>query len=243
MATVVDGNILGKAEREFGAQQVSGKSELGKEDFLTLLVAQLSHQDPLNPMDDKEFVSQLSEFSSLEQLTNISSGIDEMNGSTSRQEMISAVSFIGKQVRAQGYGLSKQGDTVSSLYFSVTESVSNGFINIYDPNMNLIRTEGIGTKQAGNYEYRWDGYDYKGTKMADGVYSVAMYAEGLDGNPVLVSTEVSGIVAGVQTDSGEQYLRLADGRIVRFLDVSEVVSGDSSTPTTDETEESEETQE
>ncbi|UZP68180.1 flagellar hook assembly protein FlgD [Desulfovibrio mangrovi] len=234
MATAIDGNILGKAEQEFGQLQIRGKSELGKEDFLTLLVAQLSHQDPMNPMDDKEFVSQLSEFSSLEQLTNISGGIKDMNDSTARQEMISAVSFIGKDVRAKGYGLSKQNDSTSSLYFTITEPVANGFINIYDPNMNLVRTESIGTKQPGNYEYQWDGKDYKGTNLADGVYSVAMYAEGLDGNPVLVSTEVSGKVAGVQKDGTEQYLRLADGRVVRFTDVQEVVDTSSSS-NTDET--------
>lgn len=234
MATAIDGNILGRAEQEFGKLQVKGKSDLGKEDFLTLLVAQLSNQDPMNPTDDKEFVSQLSEFSSLEQLTNISGGIDEMNSSTSRQEMISAVSFIGKDVRANGYGLSKQDGTTSSLYFSMTEPVASGFINIYDPNMNLIRTESIGTKQPGNYEYQWDGKDYKGADLADGVYSVAMYAEGLDGKPVLVSTEVSGKVAGVQTEGTAQYLRLSDGRIVKFTDVKEVVDN-SATTTTDDT--------
>ncbi len=234
MATAVDGNILGRAEQEFGSLQVQGKSDLGKEDFLTLLVAQLSHQDPMNPMDDKEFVSQLSEFSSLEQLTNISTGIDEMNNSTGRQEMISAVSFIGKDVRAGGYGLSKADEKVSSLYFTITEPVANGFINIYDPNMNLVRTESIGTKQPGNYEYQWDGNDYQGQDMADGVYSVAMYAEGLDGNPVLISTEVSGTVAGIQTEGTTQYLRLSDGRIVRFTDVKEVVDN-SATNTTDTT--------
>lgn len=239
MASSVGSGIIGRAEQEFGQLQVKGKSDLGKEDFLTLLVAQLSHQDPMNPMDDKEFVSQLSQFSSLEQLTNISGGIKEMNESTTRQEMISAVSFIGKDIRAEGYGVSKTDKGVSSLYFTLNDPVANGYINIYDPNMNLVRTESIGTKQPGNYEYQWDGKDYKGTNLPEGVYSIAMYAESMDGKPILVSTEVSGTVVGVQADGTTQYLRLEDGRMVRFSHVKEVVAKSPPT-TTEETPSSEE---
>ncbi len=219
--------ILGQAERDFdlyGTKAPESKSDLGKDDFLTLLVAQISHQDPLNPMEDTEFTSQLAEFSSLEQLTNISKGVDTMNSGTARQEMLGAVSFIGKQVRADGYTLSKEGENVSTLYFDLDEPMAGGYINVFDSSGGLVRTDPLGAAQAGSYEYIWDGKDYSGNSMPDGVYFTAMAAEGTSGQPVLISTDVSGIVAGVQTDGSTQFLRLSDGRMVNFMDIKEVVN-------------------
>ena len=52
---------------------------LGKDDFLKLLTTQLQHQDPLNPMDDKDFIAQMTQFSTLEQITNMSDGMTRLN--------------------------------------------------------------------------------------------------------------------------------------------------------------------
>lgn len=227
--------LLGRAERElYDSKKFTGKSELEKEDFLTLLVAQLENQDPLNPMDDKEFTAQLAEFSSLEQLTNISNGIDSMNENDTHQDMVSAVSFIGKDVRAEGSSLSIHEGEVSSLYYSLGETASNVYVNIYDPNGNLVRTAHLGGKQAGEHTFQWDGLDWAGEPLPDGIYSIGLAAEGVKGDPVMSYTEVSGEVAGVQSWSGQHYLRLLDGRVVNFLQVSEVVDPSAASGTDEE---------
>ncbi len=220
------GPIIGRAEQEFFTNNPYAArtgSNLGKDDFLTLLVTQLSHQDPLNPMDDKEFVSQLAQFSSLEQLTNINEGVGTMNDAKLQEQMYNAVNFIGKEVRAQGNTLTLDDGNASSIYFALGASMAKGYVNIYDSEMNLVRTESLGAKQAGEYEFVWDGKDYSGKSMIDGPYYITMAAEGQDGAPIMVYTEVSGKVAGVQRDGNEQWLRLADGRFVKFADVREVV--------------------
>ncbi len=71
-----------------GQKQASGFESIGKSDFLTLLVAQLQHQDPLNPLRNEEFVAQLATFSSLEQLISINEAVTKLadgggNGTTS----------------------------------------------------------------------------------------------------------------------------------------------------------------
>lgn len=62
--------------------------DLGKDDFLNLLVTQLKYQDPLSPMEDKEFISQMAQFTSLEQMKNMNNSV----------QITQATSFIGKQV-------------------------------------------------------------------------------------------------------------------------------------------------
>ena len=68
---------------------------LGKDDFLKLLVTQLQHQDPLNPMEDKDFIGQMAQFSSLEQITNLTKTMERMSVSS---EMGQAVALIGHEV-------------------------------------------------------------------------------------------------------------------------------------------------
>jgi len=68
--TAIDPSLL-LSQRQT-QQRETGKSSLGKDDFLKILIAQLQHQDPLNPMEDREFISQMANFSSLEQMVNMS---------------------------------------------------------------------------------------------------------------------------------------------------------------------------
>lgn len=73
--------------------------ELGKNDFLKLLIAQLKYQDPLNPMEDKEFIGQLTQFSTLEQITNMSSNLEKFLQNQQSQNIASASGMIGFDVR------------------------------------------------------------------------------------------------------------------------------------------------
>src|SRR5712691_7218716 len=76
--------------------------QLGKDDFLKLLVAQLQHQDPGNPMDSSQFMGQLAQFSSLEQMTNVATSIDKLTAATS---VAQSVGLIGHDLifnRADG---------------------------------------------------------------------------------------------------------------------------------------------
>ena len=71
---------------------------LGKDDFMTLLIAQLKNQDPMKPMEDKEFITQLAQFSSLEATEKLNTQLDELLGS---QSLVQAATLIGKQATAK----------------------------------------------------------------------------------------------------------------------------------------------
>lgn len=72
-----------------------GQGILGKNDFLKLLITQLTHQDPTKPLSDTAFISQMAQFSSLEQMTNISEGFKKLNGILSSSQ---ALDLLGKRV-------------------------------------------------------------------------------------------------------------------------------------------------
>jgi flagellar basal-body rod modification protein FlgD len=217
------GNILGAYERDqaASAQATGDASELGKDAFLQLLVTQLENQDPLKPMEDTQFISQLAQFSNLEQMTNISKGIDTLVDNSS-QDMLSGVNYIGKGVVSAGSTISKSGDQSSALYYTIDDPAVRMTINIFDSSGNMVDSEEVGARQAGTYAFNWDGIDYDGQNQPDGTYRVTFAAEGANGQPVLTNTEVAGIVTSVETVDGQTMLNLSDGRSVNILDVREV---------------------
>jgi flagellar basal-body rod modification protein FlgD len=231
---------LGAQEDRLAASNTpEHKSSLDQDAFLTILVAQLTHQDPLNPMEDTEMTSQLAQFSSLEQLTNINKGITNLNDSMSQNDMLAAVSFIGKEVKAEGYKVSLSEGNASTIYYGFGETVSKIMMNIYDAEGAIVRTVELGSKDAGTYQYTWDGKDENGELLPDGQYGVGILGEDVGGDYVMVQTEISGRVDAVVTENGTQYQRLSDGRFISFLNIKEVVDPDAasvvdSTETTEE---------
>lgn len=87
----LNGELVAERKRVF-------KNELGKSDFLTILIQQLSNQDPTAPMEDKQFISQMAQFSSLEQMSNMSQGFDKLS---SMIKASNSVNLIGKNVSVE----------------------------------------------------------------------------------------------------------------------------------------------
>ncbi|OLS37478.1 flagellar hook assembly protein FlgD [Alkalihalophilus pseudofirmus] len=77
----------------------TGQNMLGKDDFLKLLITQLQNQDPTNPMDDREFIAQMAQFSSLEQMTNINNTIQKFVDVQTSQSLVQFSELIGKEVK------------------------------------------------------------------------------------------------------------------------------------------------
>jgi flagellar basal-body rod modification protein FlgD len=71
------------------------QASLGKDDFLKLLTTQLQHQDPMNPVDDKDFMGQMAQFSALEQTTNMAEALDKLSSST---QFSQGVGLLGRSV-------------------------------------------------------------------------------------------------------------------------------------------------
>ena len=112
---------------------------LGKDAFLKLLIAELSNQDPLNPMEDREFVSQMATFSSLEQMQNMNKTLESM----AEANKFSAVQYIGKAVaftKGEGEEAEQVAAVVNNIWFD-----SNGktVLDTTEGEVNLEDVQGV----------------------------------------------------------------------------------------------------
>jgi flagellar basal-body rod modification protein FlgD len=193
----------------------SVKSALGKDDFLKMMIAQLKHQDPLNPMDGTAFTAQLAQFSSLEQLQNINT---QMTSFTQQQQALGnsqAVSFIGKQVLAKGNTVSVDGNPVT-LGYNLAADVVSGQILVYDPNGQLVDTLGIKNQKQGLNSVKWNC-----PSSAKGNYTFAVNALDKSGKAVGASAMTQGTVTGVNFHDSAAYLSVG-GREIGFSDIVSV---------------------
>ncbi|MGL4722344.1 MAG: flagellar hook assembly protein FlgD [Desulfovibrionaceae bacterium] len=207
------------------------KNGLGYEAFIKLLFTQLQNQDPTNPMDNNAMIAQLAQFSALGLQQESTDLMNELLAIAQKNEQFSAVGYIGKTIRAKGFEVSKEKNDVSTIYYSSNQPIKEGILRIYGKDKEIIYTEDLGSKQAGFYEYRWDGQNSEGKNMPDGTYTFAIEAKTDEGKPILVHTEVSGEVVSAVTENNQIYLRLKDGRIVQLNSVYEVyIKKDPTTP-------------
>lgn len=94
----------------------TGNSTLGKDEFLKILMAQLKNQDPLNPMEDKEFIAQMAQFSTLEQTTNMTNMMEKfINSQTQSDSILKYSEMIGKQIEWEKSDQSVEEGIVKSI--------------------------------------------------------------------------------------------------------------------------------
>lgn len=191
-----------------------GRGDMGKDQFLTLLVAQLKYQDPLSPMENTEFVAQMAQFSSLEQLTNINAGLESLQLISASSSNTQALNLIGKEVEAAGNSVHISDGKASSISFSMPEPVSNASIHIMDSAGTVVRTLEVGALDSGTHEIRWNGKNTYGSTLPNALYSYVVDATNGAGKNVNAETFTSGIVESISMDDGVLYLQIGDQSVL-----------------------------
>lgn len=200
--------------------QAQESGAMGKDTFLKLLVTQLQYQDPLNPVENTEFTAQLAQFSSLEALTDMSESINQMSSLQGSLNNIQALSFIGKEVSAQGNIIHYGGEDVG-INFSLDKSAADVMVHIYTEEGIHVRSIGIGEAASGDLEYVWNGTDDSGQAVDSGRYTFIVEAVDYNGQPVSSTSYALGEVTGVRYDEGITYLIIGD-KEVTISDVDKI---------------------
>jgi len=182
--------IMGGGSQDLNMKQATGGQELGKQDFLKLLVTQLENQDPMNPENPAKFSSQLAQFSSLEQMTNINDNIKDMSQSTEAINRMSSLSMLGKKVVLEGNSFTQDGNAVD-LGYKLEDPASNVTLRIKNESGETVDEIQGKEISAGRHFVTW-----AGGNQPQGNYSfeveVTRDGERSSGTPLLRS-EVTGV--------------------------------------------------
>lgn len=193
---------------------------MGKEDFLKLLVAQLSQQDPLNPQDGAEFVAQLAQFSSVEQLMNIRGGLDTLALAQQASTSAQVVGFIGREVVALGDDVRMEAGA-GEVSFSLSGAAASVAVDIVDPSGKTVATVDAGRQEAGERTVAFQAADASGAPL-EGDYTYRVRAKDEKGNAIATTAFTRGVVTGVTFENGYPELLLANGRRLSLADVVRV---------------------
>jgi flagellar basal-body rod modification protein FlgD len=175
-------------ETSVGAKaQSTRKDNLGKDDFMSLFVTQLQNQNPLEPMENTEFLSQMAQFSSLEQMQNVASAMELLTLSQSASTNSQMISLIGKRIIHPGNAFTQEQGQKVELMFNVPEDSPPLKMNILNDKGDIVRTIESTDIKSGFNRYEFDGLDQSGTPLTSGLYQYQFVRA--DGKTDAVSVE------------------------------------------------------
>jgi len=213
-------NILG-VEQSGGLDSVpKKKEELGQEEFMRLLVAQLNNQDPTKPMDNAEFLTQIAQFSTVDGIQGMETSLSDLGASMVSTRAIQASSLVGRDViSASNQSAFVPGEQIDGVV-AMPVSASGVQIQVSDSSGQLVKVLDIGNVGAGIHKFSWDGLLDDGASIPQGSYQVT--ASGLiDGAVEALPAFASARVASVSIGSGgaDISLNLDGGDSVSYADV------------------------
>ena len=195
---------------------------LDRDAFMKLLVAQLSHQDPLQPMQGTEFVTQLAQFSALEQAMAQSKKMDVVSTQLSGISANEATTLVGKQVTVRGKAIAFDGTTATGSSVTLGGPAAKVSVVVRDANGKAVRTLELGAKPKGALPIAWDGKNDAGQTVPPGSYTLSVSATGADGAPVTTSQDTTGLVTRISFEKGYPELVLDSGATAPISDLVSV---------------------
>lgn len=184
------GSVVGAASRDY--------SEINKLDFMTLLVAQIQNQDPMSPMDNTEFTSQITQFTMLEEMESMNSNLEDnvlVGQSINNTAMLA---LVGKNVTVEGNKASVTGGEVSENVIA-TEMPGTATIEVTDSNGHVVASYSRNVS-TGLTDVTWDGLLDNGDTAPDGNYTISV-AVANGGTDVPFTTLMTGPVAGLRYEN------------------------------------------
>jgi len=145
--------------------QASGDNDLGKNEFMELMIAQMENQNPLEPQDNGAFISQLAEFSSLEEMQKLTGTVDDFATQYQSTQALQASAMVGRTVLVPGAESPLAPDGTISGIIELPESTGSLVVSIFNGSGELVNNFNMGQQPAGTVPFVWDGTNSDGEYM------------------------------------------------------------------------------
>jgi len=211
--------------------RAAAQDKLGQNTFLEMLVAQLENQDPMNPQDSSQFAAQLAQFTTVEQLIGMRTGIDKLVSAFSDKEKdptanLDPASLVGREVVVYGNQIEVDSErSAISMPIRTRETATKADVRILDADGN-VRYQGsilpvINDREvalrAGDHTFEFDPAAHG---LPEGTYRIEFTAKGTDDAAVTVLPMVTGVVTGAVL-AGDPAIRIGN-RLFALDDILEV---------------------
>jgi flagellar basal-body rod modification protein FlgD len=191
-----------EAQAQAEVDSMPSKDLQGQDTFMKLLVTQMQHQDPLNPQSNGEFVAQLAQFTSLEQLMGVNDKLGALYGATSAMNNASMTQLLGRQVVAYGDSFEYSGTGDKELHFETTADTATATLTVMDEDGKVVAREELGALEEGESSWTWDGTNVHGNPLGEGSFTFKVTAKDSSGNDVYVNPLLVGDVDEMSYVSG-----------------------------------------
>lgn len=204
------GPVIGQPARDYTA--------VDKMDFMTLLVAQIKNQDPMSPMDNAEFTSQITQFTMLDEMKSMNAKLEEnlMVGQTINNTAM--LSLVGKNVTVEGNKVWLAAGAASESVLAASGS-GTVVVEVTDDTGHVVATYRK-TVERGLNDVSWDGYLDSGEPAGDGTYSLSITAAG-DNEDLAFTTLMTGAVEGLRYENNMAVV-IIDGQEYYVADIYKV---------------------
>lgn len=180
-------NSTANAASATQTRSVSNNGQVGKDEFLKMLITQLKNQDPLNPMDNQQFAVDLAQFNQLDQLMQINKKI----GSSSTQDSASLAGYLGTNVKIKSNAVQVANKEGGEISFNLSQDATDVTVALLDSNGKVVESKDAGAMKAGG-----NTFSLTNLSASDGSYTVKVQARTKAGVVSELDAYTSGIVNG-----------------------------------------------
>lgn len=207
------------------ANQLAASSSSAAElqnSFLTMLVTQMSNQDPLNPMDNSQLTSQLAQISTVSGMQTMNATLSQLLAQVSASRAMDSAALIGHTVMVPGKDVTVSGGAPTKFGIDLPATADAVTVDVLDKDGNVVRTIDMKGQTAGVHDVTWDGKNNAGGVVPDGQYTFRVNATA-DGKTVQPVALVYGKVQAISGDANGVLVDIGSGRTANIDDVRRIL--------------------
>ena len=201
-------NALGLGAAAGSAVEKSKSDSLGQADFLLLMTTQLQNQDPLDPMDNAQMVSQLAQMSTVQGIETLNTTVSGFSNSLTNDQILKGSALVGHSVLVPSNQWALDSDGTGASGLIAAPQAGSLEVTITNANGDVVRTLNSQTSSAGELAFNWDGNNDQGQAMAAGKYTLSARFTPSNGTASDIQTYIQAPVDSVTIGSDGLYLNL-----------------------------------